>query len=159
MRESTKLGNINTSVAIPAGGFRMITNLQVCMAWHSYKSGLLRAYQDFRVYFALHEIDERRQAENRKRRCRKQAQRKFTFDRDRLTDELHSLVGGVGGMHIRSSLRRLEQCGLIQIVEGTLRFDESPTRMPDNANAGVLDMFNRNRSAVCNARPGRKMLR
>ncbi len=143
MRESTKLREINTSAAMPTGGFRMITNLQVCMAWHAYKSGLLRTYRDFRVYFALHEIDERRQAENRKRRRRKQAQREFAFDPEKLTDEVHSLVGGAGGRHIRSSLRRLEQAGLIQVAEGSLTFDETPARMPDDIGAGVLDMFNR----------------
>jgi len=143
MRESTQLGTINTSVAMPAGGFRMITNLQVCMAWHAYKSGLLRTYRDFRVYFALHEIDERRQAENRKRRCRKLPQREFVFDRKRLTDEVHSLVGGAGGRHIRSSLQRLEQGGLIQVAEGSLTFDETPARMSAEASAGTLEMFNR----------------
>ncbi|MBU0508010.1 MAG: hypothetical protein ABII12_03535 [Planctomycetota bacterium] len=121
----------------------MITNLQVCMAWHAYKSGLLRTYRDFRVYFALHEIDERRQAENRKRRCRKQVQREFVFDRKKLTDEVHSLVGGAGGRHIRSSLRRLERAGLIQMTESTIDFDETPERMPAEAIAGVIEMFNR----------------
>jgi len=143
MRESTKLRDINTSAAIPAGGFRMITNLQVCMAWQAYRSGLLRTYRDFRVYFALHEIDERRQAENRKRRCRKQVQREFVFDRKKLTDEVHSLVGGAGGRHIRSSLQRLEQAGLIQVAEGSLTFDETPARMADDVSAAVLDMVNR----------------
>jgi hypothetical protein len=41
--------------------------------------------------------------------------------------ELHGLVGGVGGEHLRASLRRLEALGLLTWSRTTLAFATSPT--------------------------------
>ena len=49
--------------------------------------------------------------------------------------ELHGLVGGVGGEHLRASLRRLEALGLLTWSSTTLTFATSPTDL-----RGVQDL-------------------
>ncbi len=107
----------------------MITTVQVCMAWWAYKSKLLAGFYDFRVYLALHEVDERRQAENRRRRRRGLAPREFLFKPEKLSDEVHSIVGGVGGRHVRAALRRIERVGLVTFPSGRIEFAAGPDRL------------------------------
>lgn len=120
-----------------------MTNLQICMAWWAYRSGLLQTYRDFRVYMALHEIDERRVVENRKRKRDNLPPRRFRCDRNKLIDEIHRLVGGVGGRHVRASLRHLEAAGLVSISESGIEFDSTPRRMPVADLSRFYEMFER----------------
>lgn len=135
--------NGRTSAAKLKGGYRMVGNLQICMAWWAYHSGLLRTYRDFRVYMALHEVDERRAVENRKRRCRNRPARQFRYGREQLAAEVHALVGGAGGRHVVASLRRLERAGLVTISDSGVVFDSNPDRMPLDDLSGLWTMFGR----------------
>ena len=135
--------DVQAFVSRPTGGFRMITNLQICMAWWAYCSGLLRTYRDFRAYMALHEVDERRLVENRKRKCENRPPRQFRYDCEQLVAEVHRLVGGVGGRHVRASLRRLEQAGLVTVSDSGIGFDKTPDRMPVADLSGLWAMFER----------------
>jgi len=141
--EQPASSGVSTPGRRPKGGFRMMSNLQICMAWWAYRSGLLRTYRDFRVYMGLHEVDERRLVENRKRRGGNLPPRQFRYDREKLIDELHRLVGGVGGRHIRASLRRLEQFGLVTVSDSGIGFDKTPDRMPVGDLSDLWAMFER----------------
>src|SRR5712691_8090207 len=79
----------------PTGGFVFLTVPQLCLIWWAYRTRLIQL-MDFRVWFAAHEMVARR--------C------KLAPDQvpDYTPKELHGLVGGVGGEHLRASLRRLE---------------------------------------------------
>src|SRR2546426_6271104 len=73
---------------------------------------------DFRVWFAAHEMVARR--------CK--------LEPDQVPDytskELHGLVGGVGGEHLRASLRRLHTLGLLIWSSTRLTFATPPTDLP-----------------------------
>jgi len=142
MTTTSTASSVPAPTTKPRGGYRSIPNLQICMAWHAYKAGLMR-YFDFRVYMALHEVDERRVVENRKCKCENRPVRKFRYDRERLIDEIHSLVGGVGGRHILASLRKLQRTGLLRISPTGVAFDEGPDRMPTSDLSEFWSMFDR----------------
>ena len=84
----------------PYGGFCLLIVQQLCLVWWAYRSRLIQL-MDLRVWFAAHEMVARR--------CQ--------LAPDQVPDytptELHGLVGGVGGEHLRASLRRLEAVGLL----------------------------------------------
>src|SRR5215471_4283619 len=69
---------------------------------------------DVRVWFAAHEMVARR--------CQISAGQVPEYT----PRELHGLVGGVGGEHLRTSLRRLEALGLLTWSNTTLTFATSP---------------------------------
>lgn len=115
-------GEIGTK---PAGGFRFITPLQLAGCWTAYRSKAVRgfSYFDFRVYLALHEVQERRDAASRTARGR--AKGKSRYELIRLIDEVHGLVGGTGGRRIRSSFRRLKMSGLVTFGRTRIEFASS----------------------------------
>ena len=123
--------------ARPVGGFRFVTTTQLAMAWAALQAKQIR-YRAFRVYFACHEIVERRRAyENGCRQAgeRPSGKQKFTLE------ELHRLVGGVGGAHLRADLRVLEHLGLLRWSESNIAFAEGPDELRDPAPA--LSMLGR----------------
>lgn len=133
-------------VSKPTGGFRPISVLQVCMAWWAYKSGILPRYLDFRVYLALHEIDERRLAASRVRARAGKATLNAVLPLPKLVAEIRTLTGGINDRLIRDALRRLESVGLVTITPiaisfatsvDTLRVDGSPEF------AGMIRKFSR----------------
>jgi hypothetical protein len=84
----------------PHGGFVFLTVLQLCLLWWLYRTRRIQL-RDYRIWHACHEMVARR------------CQLAPNQDPEYTLTELHKLVGGVGGMHLRTSLRRLEALGLL----------------------------------------------
>jgi hypothetical protein len=97
----------------PVGGFLFLTAHQLCLVWWAYRSRLIQL-RDLRVWFAAQEMVARR--------CQ--------LDPGQVPEytpkELHGLVGGGGGEHLRASIRRLETIGLLTWSTTTLTFATSP---------------------------------
>lgn len=132
-----------TTSSKPLGGFRLITTTQICMVWSAYRTGLLKNYRDLRVYFALHEVAERRAAANRRRRTSGLRQACFRLESNLVATEVHVLVGGAGGPHVRGSLRRLERSGLVAIRRDSISFASSLDALPPDATKKAAEMLNR----------------
>src|SRR5215471_9680778 len=98
----------------PVGGFVFLTVRQLCLLWWAYRTRLIQL-MDVRVWFAAQEMTARR--------CQIDSGQVPTYT----PHELHGLVGGVGGEHLRASLRRLETTGLLIWSSTTLTFAASPT--------------------------------
>jgi hypothetical protein len=98
----------------PRGGFIFLTVQQLCLLWWAYRARLIQL-RDFRVWFAAQEMTARR--------CQLDAGQVPAYT----PGELHRLVGGVGGEHLRASLRRLETIGLLTWSSTSLTFATSPT--------------------------------
>src|SRR5215467_8852934 len=98
----------------PAGGFRFLTVQQLCLVWWAYRIRLIQLL-DFRVWFAAQEMVARR--------CQLNPSQIPVFT----PQELHGLVGGRGGEHLRASLRRLAAAGLLTWSTTQLTFATSPT--------------------------------
>jgi hypothetical protein len=94
------------------GGYVLIATSELCLAWSMYRRKKIRLV-DLRVWFACKEMSTRRTF-----------RKKANCVRYRL-DELHRLVGGVGGEHLRSSLRRLEAARLLTWSESDLCFADA----------------------------------
>jgi len=98
----------------PHGGFRFLTIQQLCLLWWAYRTSCIQLI-DFRVWYAAQEMVARR--------CQ--------LAPDHVPDythrELHGLVGGVGGEHLRASLRRLAALGLLTWSRTQLTFATSLT--------------------------------
>jgi hypothetical protein len=99
------------SVRKPDGGFCFIPAMAILRAWWAYKAGIIRLV-DLRVWLAC--------SEALARRCGLQKGRvpRYTLD------ELHALVGGVGGEHTRHSLSRLDKAGLVCWSETALQIGD-----------------------------------
>lgn len=93
--------------AKPHGGFCFIHENSIHAVWGYLRSGEI-ALRDLRVWLACHEL--------LARRCTIEEGRKPRFT----IEEIHGLVGGVGGQHIRHSLRALEKHGLVRFSEDEL---------------------------------------
>src|SRR5215470_12474549 len=108
----------NTSLKIqakkPSGGFRFLTVQQLCLIWWAYRIRLIQLL-DLRVWFAAQEMVARR--------CQLDSGQIPMFT----PQELHKLVGGAGGEHLRASLRRLETAGLLTWSTTQLTFVTSHT--------------------------------
>src|SRR5438132_1688367 len=98
----------------PVGGFIFLTVQQLCLLWWAYRTRLIQL-RDFRIWFAAQEIAARR--------CQMDTGQVPTYT----PGELHGLVGGVGGQHLRASLRRLDALGLLRWTSTTLTFATAPT--------------------------------
>lgn len=92
----------------PLGGYVLIPARALIASWWAYKRGFI-VFRDLRVWFATFEAVARRCGASKGRVPR------YTVT------EIHSLVGGVGGEHVRNSLRRLERAGLIAWSERAIR--------------------------------------
>jgi hypothetical protein len=112
--------NITTYVKLkakkPVGGFVFLTVQQLCLVWWAYRIRLIHLI-DFRVWFAAHEMGVRR--------CQLDPGQvpEYTLK------ELHNLVGGVGGEHLRASIRRLEAVGLLTWSSTKLTFATAATAL------------------------------
>lgn len=88
------------AAAKPAGGFRFMYEQAIFRAWHALQDGRI-GLRDFRVWLACHEL--------RARRCVVGDSRVPNYT----LEELGTLVGGVGGEHLRRSLRALERENIV----------------------------------------------
>lgn len=88
----------------PRGGYCIVHAERVLAVWQHYSEGLLQL-RDVRVWLACHELVARR--------CGLTEDRTPAFG----LVELQRLVGGVGGQHLRASIRRLERCDLLVFDE------------------------------------------
>jgi hypothetical protein len=119
----------------PHGGFRLLLVQQLCLVWWAYRSRRIQL-MDLRVWFAAQEMVARR--------CQ--------LAPDQVPDytpkELHGLVGGVGGEHLRAALRRLEAVGLLTWSRTQLTFATSPADL-----RGIHDLadFHRMLHTIANA--------
>lgn len=93
----------------PAGGFSFISGTALLVAWAAYRRGDLRLV-DLRVWFACFEAVARRCG------LKKGMQPKYRIE------EIHALVGGVGGEHVRRSITRLCRTGVLQWAESAVSF-------------------------------------
>lgn len=105
-----------------AGRFRHVTPTQLVMAWWSYQEGHLSRL-DLRVWFALHEVAERRWV------CSKDEEPRYRIA------EIRQLVGGGGGggkdpeKLLRAALVHLENLGLASWDPHAIRFATSPDQL------------------------------
>ena len=104
-----------------AGRFRHVTPTQLAMAWWSYHEGHLSRL-GLRVYFALHEVAERRWV------CTATDEPHYQLS------ELRSLVGSGGGGQdpdklLRAAISSLERLGLASWTPGAIRFAKSPDEL------------------------------
>ena len=106
----------------PIGGFVFLSVQQLCLVWWAYRIRLIQL-RDFRVWFAAQEMEARR--------CQLDPGQvpEYTLKK------LHRLVGGVGGEHLRASIRRLEAVGLLTWSSTKLTFATSSTAL-----RGVYDL-------------------
>src|SRR4029450_6964674 len=105
----------------PLGGFIFLTVTQLCLLWWAYRTRLIQL-RDFRIWFAAQEMVARR--------CQMDAGQVPAYT----PGDPHGLVGGGGGEHLRTSLRRLDALRLLIWTSTTLTFATSPTdlrQVPD----------------------------
>jgi hypothetical protein len=103
----------------PAGGFCFLHYERVLRTWQALVAGDLQL-RDVRVWLACHELTARR--------CNLPTTRRPRYG----LDELKRLVGGVGGEHLRASIRRLERGGHLSFTEAIV------TTSPGNEPRGRL---------------------
>jgi hypothetical protein len=117
-----------TTARKPAGGYRFITVVQLCMAWWAYQYNRIRLL-DLRTWFAAHELVARR--------CGLKPGRYPVYT----LDELHGLVGGVGGEHLRASLHRLEAIGLLTWSGTAITFATAPRALQVEDHSSLQTML------------------
>lgn len=117
-----------------AGGFRKITTHQLALAWWLYDSKHL-SKRALRVWFALHEIAERRECHARS--AGEAPRKRPQFD----VGEVSQLVGGAGTKKalkaLTSDLRRLSRLGLVSVSSSQIVFAQSV----DQVNVADLSGF------------------
>ncbi len=114
-------GIANVARRKPAGGFCFIEARALLAAWLAYRRGIVRRL-DLRVWFACFELVARR--------CGARTGRIPRYG----IPELHTLVGGAGGKHLRASVKRLEQAGLLSWSDSCIR----PLTPIDNPQLGSM---------------------
>lgn len=103
--------NRQTTCSKPAGGYVRIGVEQICAVWTAYSEKRIRLI-DLRAWFACWELVARR--------CQIGPKRQAEFS----VGELHRLIGGVGGKHVRASLKRLADGGFLRWSAAKLEFPE-----------------------------------
>jgi hypothetical protein len=113
----------------PTGGFIFLTATQLCLIWWAYREKHIEL-RDVRTWFAAWELQARR--------CL------LTFGQQAFytLEELNGLVGGVGGMHLRASLRRLDAVGLLTWSTSHLAFPKTPDELKVKNTSRLFDMIN-----------------
>lgn len=91
----------------PEGGYVIVRETAIQAAWLALQRNEIDL-RSLRAWLACHEAVARRTA-SRSRRTPK-----YTIE------EIHALVGGVGGEHVRRSLRQLDRAGLATFSEGRI---------------------------------------
>jgi len=121
------------------GGYRKITVHQIVMAWSLHQAGHITRRQ-LRIYFAAHEMDERR-------RHAATAKDRHTIRRKPLYDvsEVAALVGGRGSAsaldELRADMKRLSALGLVAIEPHTITFAVSIDQITVDDVSGFWTMF------------------
>lgn len=102
----------------PVGGYCFMHATGLIAAYTAYRWNIIRLF-DLRVWLACHELGARRCGLQKGQRPR------YTVE------ELHGLVGGVGGEHLRHSVRRLEAAGLLVWGETGLDLTVNTSKPPE----------------------------
>lgn len=117
---------------IPKGGYVFVSATGLLATWWSYKAGLI-AFRDVRAWLACHEV--------KARRC--------TLEKGRLPrfteDEVGRLIGGVGGEHVRVSLKRLKAASLLSWSQTAIESRSSTDGLSREAIEFVEGMTNHRR--------------
>jgi hypothetical protein len=108
-----RCGGLCHAARKPDGGFCFIPAMAILGAWFAYKRSIIRLV-DFRVWLACFEVVARRHAALRG--CRPKYRH----------EEIHALIGGVGGEHVRHSVRRLESAGLLNWSDSCISVGHCP---------------------------------
>jgi hypothetical protein len=112
----------------PTGGFIFLSVTQLCLVWWAYLEKLIEL-RDVRTWFGTWELQARR--------CLLKPGQQAIYT----IEELSSLVGGVGGMHLRASIRRLEAVGLLLWSTSHLSFPKSPEELTVKDTSRLFDML------------------
>jgi hypothetical protein len=119
-----------------AGRFRSISTHQLCLAWWLHTAGHITRRQ-LRVWFAAHEMHERRRYFAEEGRGR----RKPVY----LLEELKTLVGGRGvttaDAELTADIRRLGRIGLVRIEDDAIHFATSADQITIEDLSGFWQMF------------------
>lgn len=150
MQHATQLRR-STSPPTPklAGGYRSMSTRQICLVWSAYQVGVLSKLLDVRVYWALHEIADRREAALRAKGRTKEKTSPFRWPRDLLIPEVQRLVGLATPAPIRASLRRLEASGLVTLAPNEIAFADALTSFADPIVSEAQDMLVRIHPRPC----------
>lgn len=116
----------------PRGGFVFVSATGLLATWWSYKAGLIE-FRDVRAWLACHEV--------KARRCTLEKGRAPRFTEG----EVGRLVGGVGGEHVRASLRRLARASLLSWSESCIEFRVASEGLPADAIAFIESVTNHRR--------------
>jgi hypothetical protein len=126
------------------GRFRRITTHQLCLAWWCHTAGHITRRQ-LRVWFAAHEMHERRRytaRETSPRQRRGANERKPYYG----LEELKTLVGGRGSAtadaELTADLRHLAKLRLVVIEDHAIRFAVSADQLALDDLSGFWAMFN-----------------
>ncbi len=119
----------------PAGGFTLVSGTVLLAAWAAYRRGDLRLV-DLRVWFACLELTARR--------CGLIKGRSPSYR----IEEIHGLVGGVGGEHIRHSITRIEKTGLLAWSESSIVFPKSDGVLSQEGLGPMLDFVPNHRRLI-----------
>lgn len=126
---------VRAGVQKPAGGFTLVSGTALLATWAAYRQGDLRLF-DLRVWFACLELTARR--------CGLIKGRSASYR----IDEIHGLVGGVGGEHIRRSISRIEKSGLLTWSESSIVFPKSDAVLGQLGLGPMLDLVPNHRRLV-----------
>ena len=125
----------------PKGGYRRVSNAQICMIWRAYKSRLLPKFYDVRVYLALHEVAESLAMKHRMEAPRNTCKRETRLTYDRLKREVHAVMRSLNHQLIRASIGRLEEAGLVALNGPEISFASHPTELCDGNPQGFDEMW------------------
>ena len=114
-----------TELNRPAGGYVLVRIHDVCRVWAAYRTREIQLI-DVRVWFACHELNARR--------CSLAAKRMPNFS----LDEIHRLVGGVGGEHVRHALSRLQAAALLRFTVTEIDTSTSHAAEPIVSHAAAM---------------------
>lgn len=111
----------------PEGGFQFIGAHELLGVYFAFTASLVRWY-DLRVWFACQEAVARRCG------ARKGIPMRYS------AAEIHALVGGAGGEHVRAAIRRLEAAGLLCWSESAITFGNSSEEIRSEDLSGLWMM-------------------
>lgn len=112
------------------GGYRQISVVQLCMCWSLYVRGRI-SRRDLRVWFACHELEERR--------CMVERGGKVRFT----PEEFGEVTGGLGPADVRAALRALEDAKLVVARKSRMCFARSTTELEDTDGEAAAEMLAR----------------
>lgn len=139
------------------GRFRKITVHQLAMAWWCLQEGHI-SYRQLRVYFAAHEMAERRRYTARDS-SGPGGRRQPTYG----IEEIKSLVGGRGSKTadaaLRADVKRLGQLGLVVIADHAIDFAVSIEQLGVDDTASFWTMFEQMRHKLRSVPVPRRVLR